>query len=167
MSDDISAPDRYAAWITSAIAPVMRRHGFSRRRHTFDRHGAEGWGHVAFQASQFGDRNETRFTVELASTIDGRSMLEGVDPATPPRWYRGHWRQRLASAVLGETDRWWAIDATTDLERLTAEVVPLLERAITIVERRMTAAGIAEAAGATPRLGMVRACRGGRPREQA
>ena len=68
MSD--SAPDRFATWLSTDIAPSLRRQGFAKTGSSFHRRGPEGCGIVNVQKSQFGSRHEARFTINLGVTID-------------------------------------------------------------------------------------------------
>jgi len=159
-----TAPERFAAWLSTDIAPVLRERGFTKSRSTFHRRAPAGWGVVDFQKSQWGSKLETRFTINLAVALDRLTTARGDDPSRKPLENRSHWRCRIGRA-LGVEDRWWSVTEATDLRPLTDEVLADLARVLPLIDERLDDAGFLAAAEATAPVGSVTFFRGHELRE--
>lgn len=101
----------YDQMIRDELGPSLRARGFRKRRNNFRRTEEAGWQVVDFQASQWGSRDEVRFTLNLWV---GVTELADADADS-------HVQERIG-AVLDGDDRWWSVDATTDIDRLADEL---------------------------------------------
>ena len=156
-----AAPDRFAAWLTTDVAPAFRDRGFTKTRSTFHRRAPAGWGVVDFQKSQFGSKLETRFTVNLGVALDRLSKARGEDPSRKPLENRCHWRCRIGRA-LGREDQWWSVDTETDLGALTVELLGDIAIVLPLIDERLDESGFLAAATASPSVGLIQ---GFRPHE--
>jgi hypothetical protein len=142
--------------LSKAVAPVLRDRGYKGSGSTFHRRAAAGWGAVRFQKSSFGSRVETRFAVNLGVALDRLTAADGGDPTRKPSAYGAQWGCRLNDAGDGG-DHWWTINAETDLDKLSAEFVPILvDVGLHLIDERLTDAGMLRALRATKRIGQVK-----------
>lgn len=151
-----SAPDRFAAWLSTEVAPVLRDRGYKKTGSTFHHRAAAGWGEVRFQKSQFGSRADTRFAINLGVALDRLTLDSGGDPTKKPSASGSQWGCRLNAAGDGE-DHWWAITADTDLTNLSAEVIPILIGVgLPLIDERLNEAGLLRALRSTKRIGWMK-----------
>jgi hypothetical protein len=99
------------------IAPWLREQGFRKRRNRFRRSDQDGWQVVDFQASQWGTRDEVRFTINLWIGVTELAAAERD----------AHVQQRVGALLSDGEDRWWEVDARTDPRALTDELRAVLE----------------------------------------
>ena len=136
------APERFATWVSTDIAPFLRADRFTKSGLNFHKRGQEGWGVVNFQKSPWGSRAETQFTINLGVALDVLAPVFGRDPAKKPPDSMCHWSERIGLLLDAPRDTWWGVKDGTDLQALTAEILPLLrDRALPAIEERMTAEG--------------------------
>jgi hypothetical protein len=151
-----TAPDRFATWLSTDVAPVLKAHGFTKSRFTFHKRGRDGWGEINFQKSQFGSRFDARFAVNLGVASDVLTSAAGVDPTRKPTAFGSQWGCRLNAAGDGH-DQWWTVNGDTDLAALTGEIVPLLlDVAIPLLDERLTTAGLLRSATRAKSVGWIR-----------
>ena len=112
----MSARARYDLMISEAIQPVLRAAGFKKKRNTFVRELDGARQSLEFQASQFGSRDDVKFTINL-----GIDYAELDDP-----WQL---RVRIGRLLQGGEDVWWGFDDTTDVSELAAELVHVINGA--------------------------------------
>lgn len=132
----------------------MSERGFTKTSSNFHKRGTDGWGVVNFQKSQFGSRLETRFTINLGVSPDRLITARGGDPRKKPPEHHCVWRTRIAAAVGDSNDLWWDFDHETDLEKLTAEILPLLiGQGLPLIEERLTDEGFVASLESQPHVG--------------
>ena len=61
----MTAREKYDSMIRDDLGPWLRERGFKKQRNRFRRVDASGWQVVDFQASQWGSRDDVRFTINL------------------------------------------------------------------------------------------------------
>jgi hypothetical protein len=123
---------RYDAMISSLIGPHLRQKYFRKRRNTFCRATEHGSTSIDFQASQFGTRDEVRFTNNL-----GLNFVEFQDGADGLPSLGGHIHQRIGWLLPRGRDYWWKLDPTSDLDAVGAEIIASLdEHALPWLEER-------------------------------
>jgi hypothetical protein len=121
----MTARERYDTMIRQELGPWLRLHGFKNRRNVFRREDNSGWQVVEFQASQFGSRDDTAFTINLKIGLPELSGSKAVVD------------MRIGRLLPGGEDRWWSVDARTDLARLADDVRSALdERALPWLDER-------------------------------
>jgi len=103
--------------IRDEVAPWLRERGFRKRRNQFRRGDDQGWQVVGFQASQWGSRDDVRFTINLWV---GVTELEAVEPDAQVQ-------QRVGALLRGGEDHWWSLDSFTDASALGADLREVLE----------------------------------------
>ncbi len=151
-----TAVERFAGWLTTDIAPALRGRGLTKTGSSFHRRGADGWGVVNFQKSQFGSRAHVRFTINIGVGLDRVLAAQGHDPSRKPPSYRCSWQLRIGELIDDGEDHWWDLDACTDLDRLTAQIVAVvIERGLPLMETRLTEEGFVEAATGDFQVGRV------------
>lgn len=103
--------------ICDEVGPCLRGRGFRKRRNRFRRADDHGWQVVDFQASQFGSRDDVRFTINLWVGVRELEVAEGEAQV----------HQRVGVLLPGGEDHWWSLDAATDTATLGAELREVLE----------------------------------------
>ena len=89
----------YDEMIRSVVGPELKREGFKRIRNRFARWSGGGWQIIDFQASAWGSRDEVRFTINLASAVEGLPKRSAWDETTPPPEHGAHLRRRTDDRV--------------------------------------------------------------------
>ncbi len=146
----MTARERYDAMVRRRIGSELKQHGFRRLRNRFARWTGTGWQIIDFQASDFGDRDDVRFTVNLATAVDGLRRRSAWDERRPPTESNAHLRDRLGFLVDGR-DVWWTLDRSTDAETLADELlVLLLEHALPWLEARSSLEDVLQLATSRP-----------------
>jgi hypothetical protein len=105
---------------------------------TFARRGRGNWGVLFFQNSKWNTKSELEFTVNLgvfSRIIDKFYQEWGKE--TPPEWGYDHWCKRIGSLLPGGRDKWWVIDARTELPELIEELSAVLLLAIAEIEKHI------------------------------
>jgi hypothetical protein len=137
----MTAREEYDRMIREEVAPMLRDVGFSKRRNRFRRVDSAGWQVVDFQASRWGSRDDTRFTINLWV---GVAELADADADS-------HVQQRIGALIGDGEDQWWTIEASTDMQRLADEMRGVLEeRALPWLEARGSVDGLVELARNDP-----------------
>lgn len=103
--------------IRDDLGPWLRQRGFRKRRHRFVRSEASGWQVMDFQASQWGNRDDVRFTINLWV---GVTELADADADS-------HVQQRVGALIADGEDHWWSVDAGTDVQQLAIELRAVME----------------------------------------
>jgi hypothetical protein len=129
--------------IVGRVAPLLRRAGFKKRRHTFNRTNEPGIVHVVnFQMGSFNPPGAGsaahsaaleslgipgdlygRFTINVGVYFAGMVIDEHDKPGGWVNDYNCQLRQRIGDLLTGE-DVWWALDSPD-------EVLPVVETALT------------------------------------
>jgi hypothetical protein len=115
----------YDEMIRSVVGPELKREGFKRIRNRFARRRDGGWQIIDFQASSWGSRDELRFTINLASALEGLPKRSAWDETKPPPEYGAHLRERIGELLDGR-DVWWDFDARTEADALAAALLGIL-----------------------------------------
>jgi hypothetical protein len=140
------ATDRYAAWLSTEIAPMLHERGYRKRAGSFHKRVPDGWAVVNFQKSQFGSRDEVLFTINLAVALDRLMVFDGDDPTKPPPEYRCNMRVRMGNAQDVAQHSWWRVTASTDTRQLAEEIRPLLiDRGLLWIDARCSESSFAAA----------------------
>jgi hypothetical protein len=111
------------------VGPWLRDRGFRKKRNRFTRSGDAGWQVVDFQASQFGSRTETSFTINLwvGAPELTRGELGGDEQIF----------ERIGHLTDSGEDLWWKVKERTDTGKLAEELNQLLgERGLPWLEER-------------------------------
>ena len=104
------------------LAPALKAHGFRRAGLTFHLFEDGNWGVINVQ-KHVSTPDAIRFTVNVGITSTRLAPTHPVDwRARRPNVYECDWRERLGHFITG-TDRWWSIDATTDIQEFARELI--------------------------------------------
>lgn len=120
---------------TSAIAAVskfaflgaLKSEGFSRRGNHMFRPSSDLFHCIHFQASQWGSKDEGKFTVNLVVT--GKAIYEfwtGKPFPSNPASALFPIQQRIGQLMPQQHDHWWSVGRATDIEALGQEVMQAL-----------------------------------------
>jgi hypothetical protein len=144
----MTAPERFSAWLSREIAPLLRAGGFTKTSANFHLRGNDGWGVINFQKSAWGSRDKTLFYINVAVALDKLLTFQGLDPAKKPPSYNCNWQMRLEGHQRDGTPvERWSIDHATDLDALTVEIRGLIFGiALPWIGQRLTETGFVEAA---------------------
>jgi hypothetical protein len=103
--------------------------GFRKRGQNFYLGGVDNVGVLNFQKSYFGTKDAIRFTVNVGawSRRLENAFPAGVRSGQLPTEPSCQWRLRIGHWVPESTgDRWWDVNAETDVKRVHAEVEALI-----------------------------------------
>lgn len=117
MMRSVTAREKYDAMLRDDVGPWLRERGFRKWRNRFRRADDQGWQVVDFQASQWGSREDVRFTINLWV---GVSELEAAQSDAQVQ-------QRVGVLLPGGEDYWWSLDDATDTSALATELRESLE----------------------------------------
>ena len=123
------------------VGPWLRARGFRKRRNRFRRADDDGWQVVDFQASQWGSRDEVRFTINLWVGV-----AELADTQADAQV-----QERVGRLLPGGEDHWWSLDAATNTTTLADELRQVLqERCLPWLEARRSLDHLMDIARTTP-----------------
>lgn len=118
---------RYDEMIRDEIGPWLRARDFKKKRNRFRRDVRSAWQVIDFQASQWGSRDDVRFTLNVSVGVPELSDGAAGD---------AQFQERIG-ALMGGEDHWWSVDHDTDTSALARELRVLLdERALPWLDRR-------------------------------
>ncbi len=100
----VTGREKYDRMIRDEVGPWLRELGFKKRRNRFRRADNNGWHVVDFQASQWGTRDDVRFTINLWV---GVTELAEADADSQVQ-------QRIGALLPGGEDHWWSLNANSD-----------------------------------------------------
>ncbi len=124
----VSARELYDEMIRERVAPALREYGFRRRRNRFTRASGGGWQMIDFQASQFGSRDDVRFTINLhVAYPELEAGGESWTQSRPPPASASHAQERIGMLLPDRLDLWWEVTAGTDAAGLSKETLELIE----------------------------------------
>ena len=101
----------------NGVASPLRAHGFTRRGSAFRRESSGAVELVTYQKSRHSTRSSLSFTVNLGVSLEVLKF-HGVRDASI---HDCPWRIRLGRFLHPDSDRWWDIDESTDVDSLIAE----------------------------------------------
>ena len=123
MSSKAEVRARYARLLSALTSSVFHDAGFRRRGTTWHLDAGECWQVVQFQVSR--DRSDDSLTFTISVSVASKRLMrfEGRDPGQPPQEPTCHVRHRLGTLIPEvRDDRWWRVDATTDMDALRREI---------------------------------------------
>lgn len=137
----------YDEMLRGVIAPPLRAVAFRKRRNSFSRLSAAGWGLINFQASQFGTLDSVSFTINI-----GLAFAELSDvTAGPPTFGRADVRQRIGPLLNERQDKWWVLQPDSDFDAVAADVTAAVSgTVIPWLEERATLATVLAGVRADP-----------------
>ena len=123
--------------VSKHIHPLLKERGFRKQSRTFRKEGSESTLVVNVQASQWNEGLEGKFTINLGAYYqDIEDICDSHEIKGGPKEYDCTVRSRIGQTMPGNFDRWWAIDASSNLDDIGKEVgdslkvygLPWLER---------------------------------------
>ncbi len=125
-----TAQERLKLLIGSHIAPVMKEAGFKKLGKRFGKRNADGWAVLDIQTSQWSNRDELHFYVNLAFRSDLIASLSEDEPAVEvmPTASRCHISLRLEQ-VTGQTGQDWIVESEYDASEMGTELQSLIRSA--------------------------------------
>jgi hypothetical protein len=146
-----SAQETFKTMLRDQVAPRLRRLGFKGSGQNFALPSETHWALLGFQRSDFSDRDEIAFTINL--TVVGRKEWEtgsrqawpghpfrrpganwGLPPILEEKFGGAYWHSRIGRLMPGGRDRWWKVIAEEDTgdlaEALVAEIEEFALRAM-------------------------------------
>jgi uncharacterized protein DUF4304 len=137
----VTAREKYDAMLRDEVGPWLRARGFKKRRNRFRRADDDGWQVVDFQASQWGSRDDVRFTINLWVGVPELADTERDAQV----------QERVGLLLPGGQDHWWSLDAGTDATALADELRHVLqERCLPWLEGRRSLDHLMDIARSTP-----------------
>jgi hypothetical protein len=114
--------------IRGDLAPALRALGFKGSGQVYTLPDAENWALVGIQRSQFSDRNDLRFTINLTVADKAMWAKRRADhlwlperPSANTSYGGDIWQARIGQLMPERPDKWWRISPDTDVARLAAE----------------------------------------------
>lgn len=106
-----SAKQVLAEAIRVEPAPVMKAAGFKKTRNTWHRWCSWGCQVVNVQATQYSDRSETMYTLNIGAYLRDQKTWNGeqFDEAHPPSEAYCQLRQRVGVLMPDHNDKWWRV----------------------------------------------------------
>jgi hypothetical protein len=122
--------------VTRRLGVSLRAAGFRRRASAFHREDESGNQQIIeLQRSARSEEDQVVFTVNVGTFL---KRLASFFPARhdPPSTTDCHWSDRLGFLLPGREDRWWAVDADTDVAELAdALTEAIVDYAIPVLVR--------------------------------
>jgi hypothetical protein len=131
------------AAVVRHVAPVMKAHGFRKRRHSFNRSAEDGIvHHLSFQMGAFDPPGTVeipglrpnlygKFTVNLGVFVPAMSRI-GTPKSDWINDYNCQLRKRLGELLTEQADVWWSLEHPASAEDVHREVgdhaIPWLDR---------------------------------------
>ena len=124
--------DRAFAELVRTIALKLKDRGFTRNGVKLQVKSDRNFGIIEFQRSTSSSAEGLRFTVNL-----GIILGDLLDRSTrTPGMMFAHVRQRLGHLMPDPSDRWWQLDAATQVDTLAGELASaLIESGVPFIER--------------------------------
>ena len=125
-----TAQEAYRAMVKSQVAPALRTLGFKGSGRSYDLGCEDHWAMLGLQGSQWSNRRELRFTVNLlvvSREVWDRERSErpqlGAKPS--PNTHPGSfaWWQRLGLLMPERTDKWWRVRADEETSTVAHEAL--------------------------------------------
>jgi hypothetical protein len=137
----VTARQNYDAMLRYEVGPWLRARGFRKRRNRFRRADDGGWQVVDFQASQWGSRDDVRFTINLWVGVAELADTEADAQV----------QERVGLLLRDGEDRWWTLDAATDTAALADELRQVLQqRCLPWLDARRSLDQLMDIARSTP-----------------
>jgi hypothetical protein len=128
----VTGKEAYAAMLRDVISPRLRAVGFTGSSGSYVWPSETHWIQVGFQKSRSGTVDDVKFTVNLTvmSKVDwelvrGSYSGSGARPAPTANYAEGWW-DRLGKYTPRHGDKWWKVNARTDVATLGKEVSDLV-----------------------------------------
>ncbi len=134
------------------LAPLLKAHGFRKKRHHFVRIGESAVNHISVQASQWNSPGKASFTINLWSNVPAIAAALGESPVVDHFTHKvAHCGLRIGHLLPTPGDFWWEIRGEEDIARIAKEISDVVEcYALPYLERTSTIEGIAELSGHIP-----------------
>lgn len=116
----------YGTLLKDHVAPFLKADGFLRGGQCFLREGPESWAIIHFQQSSKSNSTKILFTVDFGVASKRVCEFFGIQVEQKKSIDTCQWRQRLGMLLPGGVDRWWSIDAETDIATLGSDLVCIL-----------------------------------------
>ena len=131
----MNAQDKFKE-LLKALLPFLKGYGYSRRRQIFRTRLGNNWGMISFQKSRYNTNSQVEFTINLEVCLQALSdIYPGWKKDTPPEHGYGHWRRRIGFLLPGRLDKWWVIDASTELPDLVEELEAVLALGVAEIKK--------------------------------
>jgi hypothetical protein len=111
----------YDNLIKQCIKPMLKVYGFSSKGHTFIIKSRGNIGLINFQKSRQSNVNKVIFTInvgiisnKLRSFFSSETNQISIEDC--------HWRQRIGFLLPERSDKWWIIDAQSNIDELCEEI---------------------------------------------
>jgi hypothetical protein len=152
----ISTP---AKWIDEVIrvgpASLLKRLGYKKMGRRFVKANTASTSHIDFQASQWNNDTQARFTLNISCHFPGLEVVSS--DISPNKMFTRSMATvgvRIGHLMPGHQDFWWLLTADSDRMHIGAEVTASLETyALPYLETVQTMEGIAEHGGHNPLIG--------------
>lgn len=145
MADLSQAQQHFNAIVDAELGPWLRARGFLKRGQNFHRRVGPNWEIVNVQRSTFSDRDDVRFTLNLAVAYGSlrEQPSERWRDDQRPLAHNAHLKVRVGTLARGE-DYWWIIGAETTPAAIGSELRTDLEGpGLAWLQARSSAANLA------------------------
>lgn len=113
MSDQLTAQSLFKGMLKRDVVPLLKEHGYRRTRNRWGALSKIGWRVIDFQCSQWSNKNELSFTINLGFLSRRVCELRGTPLAinSPPSESSCHYRERIGRFLPDRQSEWWTIDS--------------------------------------------------------
>lgn len=110
------------------VSLYLKSIGFEQKADTFYINKANNWGLINFQKSRSSTSFVTLFTINLGISSSILREAAGINLSKKPAIEECHWNERIGFLLDQKEDFWWKIEADTNLDKLSAEIVMVLNK---------------------------------------
>jgi len=137
----MNGPERLNLLIREFIKPELKKHGFTLKGRTFYVFDSGNWGLIEIQNGTRSTQDAIAFTINVGIACRRFSGLSDDEwRRTRPPMYRADYNLRLGFLLglpTGRKDKWWTLEAQTDLSSLAEELLGHLRGAAIPEIRRL------------------------------
>ena len=141
-----SIQDTFKDFLREMVAPRLRQSGLNGSGQNYSLESESYWALIGIQKSAHSNSESLKFTInvfvvakkEWEAARNERSYFP-PKPTANVSWPIG-WSQRIGYFLPANSDYWWAIDASTNLEHLSQQIIEAVcSKAVPIIQEKIKA----------------------------
>ena len=143
-----TAQDAFTELVRDRIGPGLRSAGLKGSGRAWTLPSQTHWAVIGLQRSVHSDARELGFTINVQvverqawAAKRAESPYLPERPAPNTRYGAPVWQSRIGLLMPSRRDTWWTVTPTTDLARLSREIIEALDRYVLPEMRRQIAKG--------------------------
>ena len=116
--------------LINKIGLHLKPKGFKQKGDSFYVDEYNNWGLINFQKSRSSTSLTTIFTINLGISSSILREYQEIDISKKPTIDECHWHKRIGSLFDKQEDYWWSLDVNTDLEKMSDEIILMLNELV-------------------------------------